>query len=155
MRQHHGMVCPPAADVAGSRPCASPPGASPTFFLEFVGFDVGAGYRGVDGKPIGHLIVAATPHRDGWPCFGNVIGTIRLPGVTATELRCSSDSLRAQRGAQNGEGAYVGHVMLTWTQHGVDYSVSAHRYSAVNLAVVERVVGSLAFIAPSAGSPAP
>ena len=142
------MACGPAGEPGSFPPCGGRAGDTAVFFLEFVGFDVGPDYVGMDGKPHGHVTVAAAPHRDAPPCFGTVVGTVALPTRTATEYRCTNDTLRVQRDARHGEGAYVGHLLLTWRQDGIDYTVSAHGHTAVNLALVKRLAGSLDLLAP-------
>ena len=146
---HRGMTCDPTTqDPASFPPCTGTSGfVTPAFFVDFQGFRVGPDYVGVDGKPIGHLTLRAEPHREGPPCFGTVVGMIALPQHTATEYRCTNNTLRVQRDAEHGEGAYVGHVLLAWTQDGIDYSVSAHGHTAVNLALVERIAGSVELVA--------
>jgi len=118
--------------------------------MDLNGFDVGPAYVGVGGKPVGHMTITAQVHRDAPQCFGRLIGTVALPKWNATEYRCTDDSLRVQREARHGEGAYVGHVLLAWTADGVDYSVSAHGHTAVNLALITRLARSLTVVPPGA-----
>jgi hypothetical protein len=121
----------------------------PTFFLELARFDVGPTYRGVDGKAVGHLLVSATALRQAptHPCIGKVTGGFSISQRRITEYRCSDDALTVQRQARHGEGAHLGHLLLEWKQGGVDYVVSAHGYSSVNLALLRRLVASMTLVA--------
>lgn len=149
--QGHGIVCPPNRDAA-LPPCTGRAGVLqyPIFFMNVNRFRVGPGYVGVDGKPVGHLTISAAKHQDspGPPCFGTVVGTFRISDQMVTEYSCTNDSLRVQRDAQHGEGAYVGHLLLAWSANGIDYAVSAHGHTRANLALVKRLAASIAFTAP-------
>ena len=126
----------------------SPP--YPTFFIELAGFDVGPSYRGVDGKAMGHLLVSATALRQAptHPCIGEITARFAVSQRRVTEYRCSDDGLTVQRQARHGEGAQLGHLLLAWKQGGVDYAVSAHGYTSVNLAILKRLVASTTLVAP-------
>jgi hypothetical protein len=133
--------------------CVGLEGAAPypIFVLEFTGFDVPPGYVGVDGKAIGHVIVAARRELDSprRPCIGGVrLGDVLVSHWTTTEYRCPSDSLRVQREAMHGEGAQVGHLVLTWRQDGIDYTASAHGHTTTNLNLLKRLVESISLTAP-------
>ncbi len=146
-----GLTCeapPPTTDLP---PCVGIAGTQRTFFLQFTDFDVGRGYRGVDGKPEGHVLVTASPVSGGAPrpCIGTVQRRgVMVPWGAATIYRCSSDGLRVQRQAMHGEGAQLGHVLLAWTQNGIVYSVSAHGDTAVNLRLIERFTKSMILVQP-------
>ena len=117
----------------------------PVFGMEFSGFDVPVGYVGVDGKAIGHVVIEARLQRNSptTPCIGSVkLGTVVVAGVTAAEYRCPGDSLRIQREAMHGEGAYAGHLILESKRRGVDYIVSAHGYTTENLTLLKQLVRS-------------
>jgi hypothetical protein len=92
----------------------------PIFFLELDGFDVGPSYRGVDGKAMGHLLLSATAlrHAPTVPCIGKVMG-----GFSISQRR------------------------IEWKQGGVDYAVSAHGYTSVNLALLRRLVAAMTLVA--------
>ena len=145
------FACSPHRDAA-LPPCTGPAGVLryPIFFIDVNGFRVGPGYVGVDGKPVGHLTISATKHEDspGPPC-GTVVGTFRISDRTVTEYSCTNDSLRVQRNARHGEGAYVGHVLLAWSANGIDDAVSAHGHTQANLALVKRLASSITFTAPT------
>lgn len=119
--------------------------------MDVNGFRVGPRYVGVDDKPVGHLTIAAARHEDspGPPCFGRVVGPVRIRGQVVTEYSCTNDSLEVQREAEHGEGAYVGHLLLAWSANGIDYVVSAHGHTRRNLALLERLAGSVTYTAPS------
>ncbi len=80
---------------------------------------------------------------------GTVVGTFRISDRTITEYSCTNDSLRIQRNARHGEGAYVGHVLLAWSANGIDYAVSARGHTQANLALVKRLASSITFTAPT------
>ncbi len=147
----HGIVCPPSPDAA-LLPCTGRAGVLhyPIFFMDVNEFRVGPGYVGVGGKPVGHLTISGMKHEDspGPPCFGTVIGTFRITDQMVTQYSCTNDSLRVQRDAQHGEGAYVGHLLLAWSANGIDYAVSAHGHTRANLALVKRLAASIRFAAP-------
>jgi hypothetical protein len=145
----HGMTCPSGPNPEPYPPCIGETTDGRFFFQDLSGFDVPRGYVGMGGKPFGHVIVAANRHRDIKPCFGDVIGVVPVGGLRATEYRCTDDSLLVERNAEHGEGAYLGHLLLAWTRDGIDYSVSAHGHTAVNLALAERLVKSVTMVQPT------
>jgi len=49
----------------------------------------------------------------------------------------------------HGEGAYVGHLLLAWSEHGTDYIVSAHGPTTANLALVRDLVAATRLVAPT------
>jgi hypothetical protein len=123
----------------------------PVFFLNLVGFDVPAGYIGVDGRPVGHMTVEARRQSEGPsdPCIGGVdLGTVKVGPRTTKEYLCPKDSVLVQREARHGEGAYVGHLVLEWVEGGTQYIVSAHGHTTANLVLLRRFVGSIALIDP-------
>ena len=65
------------------------------------------------------------------------------------EFVCPNDSPRVEREAQNGEGAYVGHLALEWEVGGTQYISSAHGHTTANLALLRRLGGSIKMTAPS------
>jgi hypothetical protein len=151
-RAGQGMSCPPpyGAMVAA---CVGLEGSPPyaVFALEVSGFDVPRGYVGVDGKAIGHLIVEARPQADSppRPCIGGEqLGNVFVGRWTASEWRCPNDSVLVQREAMHGEGAHVGHLLLEWSQDGIDYVASAHGPTAANLDLLRRLVASMTLISP-------
>lgn len=150
--QGRGIVCPPNRDAA-LPPCTGSAGVLqyPTFFIDVNGFRVGPGYVGVEGKPIGHLTITAGKHEDspGPPCFGVVVGAFPIRDRAVTEYRCANDSLRVQRDARHGEGAYIGHLLLAWSANGIDYAVSAHGHTKANLALLKRLAASVKSTAPT------
>lgn len=145
------MVCPPTRAPSALPPCVGLAGAPPypIFFFELAGFDVGPSYRGVDGKAMGHVLLSATALRDApaHPCIGKVTGGFSISQRRITEYRCSDNALAVQRRARHGEGAHLGHLLLEWKQGGVDYAVSAHGYTSVNLALLRRLVASITLVA--------
>lgn len=150
--QGHGIVCPPNHDAA-LPPCTGRAGVLryPIFFMDVNGFRVGAGYVGVDGKPVGHLTISAAKHGDSPdpPCFGVVVGTLPIGDRVVTEYRCTNDSLRVERDARHGEGAYVGHLLLVWSANGIDCAVSAHGHTKANLTLLKRFAASVKSTAPT------
>jgi hypothetical protein len=145
------MVCPPTRAPLTVLPCVGLAGSPPypIFFINFAGFVVGPAYRGVDDKAMGHLIVSATPerHAPAHPCIGEITGRFSISHRRVTEYRCSADSVRVGRQARHGEGAHLGHLLLDWKQNGVDYVISAHGYTSVNLALLKRLVASMTLVA--------
>jgi hypothetical protein len=72
----------------------------------------------------------------------------------ATEYHCSADGLRVEREARHGEGAHLGHLLLAFTQDGIDYIASIHGYTDANFDVLKRLVASLSLVPPpSHGAP--
>jgi len=127
----------------------SPP--YPVFFLEFTGFVVPPGYVGVDGKPDGHVTLEARPTADSppKPCIGGTfLGTVKVGIWMTKEYICPNDSLRVEREAQHGEGAYVGHLVLEWQVSGTQFIISAHGHTTANLALLKRLGGSIEMTAP-------
>ena len=148
----HEVVCPPSRDAAFP-PCTGQAGELKyaIFFMDVNEFRVGPGYVGVEGKRVGHLTISAVKHEDspGPPCFGTVVGTFRISDEVVTEYSCTDESLRVQRDARHGEGAYVGHLLLSWSTNGIDYAVSAHGHTHANMALVKRLAVSITFTAPA------
>jgi hypothetical protein len=117
--------------------------------LEWNDFDVPRTFVGVDGKPIGHVIIHAGLVRDSppQPCIGAVkVGPFVVLGAQATEYRCPPDSLLIQRTAQHGEGAYTSHVLLDWQSNGIEYLVSSHGYEAASVSLMEQLAESLTLV---------
>jgi hypothetical protein len=117
--------------------------------LEWSDFDVPRTFAGVDGKPIGHVIISASLVRDSppRPCIGAVkVGTFVVLGAEAADYRCSPDSLLTQRTALHGEGAYVSHVLLDWQRNGIEYLVSSHGYGAASVSLTEQLAASLTLV---------
>ena len=146
------MSCPSRQQVAAT-PCVGTEGIGgyPIFVLEYTGFDVPPGYVGVDGKAAGHIVIEARPQPDSppLPCVGAVgLGTLLVGQRTLTKYRCPNDSLRIQREAMHGEGAHVGHLLVEWTEAGIDYIASAHGNTTANLDLLKRLVGSVQLVAP-------
>ena len=149
-----GMSCPHSVGAATSVPCVGLEGSPPysVFFLEFTGFVVPPGYVGVDGKPDGHVTLEARPTADSppKPCIGGTfLGTVKVGSWMTKEYVCPNDSLRVEREAQHGEGAYVGHLVLDWQVSGTQYIISAHGHTTANLALLKRLGGSIEMTAPS------
>jgi hypothetical protein len=119
--------------------------------LEWNGFDVPRTFAGVDGKPMGHVIIHAAPASDSprRPCIGGVkIGRFSVPGAKSTMYRCPPDSPFIERTARHGEGAYTSHVLLSWESNGVAYLVSSHGYGATSVTLMEHLAASLNLVAP-------
>ena len=134
----------------------SPP--YPIFALEFTGFDVPPGYVGVDGKAMGHIFIEARPETDSppLPCIGaQALGQVIIGQRTLAKYSCPSDSLRVQREAMHGEGAYAGHLLVEWRDAGTDYMASVHGNTAVNLNLLKRLVSSVRLVAPGSTEQAP
>ncbi len=143
-----GMSCPHSVGAATSVPCVGLEGSPPyfVFFLEFTGFVVPPGYVGVDGKPDGHVTLEARPTADSppKPCIGGTfLATVKVGTWMTKGYVCPNDSLRVEREAQNGEGAYVGHLALEWQVSGTQYIISAHGHTTANLALLKRLGGSI------------
>jgi hypothetical protein len=147
------MTCPPLVGAATS-PCVGSEGLPPyhVFALDFSGFDVPAGYFGVDGNPVGHIAIEARPHNQSppSPCVGAVaLGPVIAGSWTTAAFNCSNDTLEVQRAAMHGEGTYAGHTMLAWSQDGIDYIVSAHGQTTVNRDLLVRLVNATTLTPPS------
>jgi len=148
-----GMSCPHSVGAATSIPCVGLEGSPPysVFFLEFTGFVVPPGYVGIDGEPDGHVTIEARPTADSpaRPCIGGtVLGTVKVGIWMTKEYICPNDSLRVEREAQHGEGAYVGHLVLEWQVSGTQFIISAHGHTTANLALLKRLGGSIEMTAP-------
>jgi hypothetical protein len=149
-----GMSClPPVRAALG--PCLGLEGLPPypVFGLDISGFDVPADYVGVDGKAMGHLSVEARTHLESPPnpCIGGtLLGNVAVGVWTATEFSCPNDSVIVQREAMHGEGTQAGHLLLEWSQSGIDYIASAHGHTSVNQELLRQVVTSMTLIAPGA-----
>ena len=108
-------------------------------------------FVGVDGKPIGHVIIHAglavdSPSR---PCIGGVvIGSVVVLKSRATEYRCPPDSPLIERVARHGEGAYTSHVLLDWRQNGVEYLVSSHGYANASVTLMIQLAQSVTLVTP-------
>ena len=147
------MTCP-APIGAMTMQCvgAEGEGAYPVFFLDFAGFDVPDGYVGVDGQPIGHIFLEARRHADSpaRPCIAaKDLGAATIGDWTVASYDCSDDANTVEREARHGEGANLGHTLVTWSQGGIDYIASAHGHTAENRALLRRLVASMALIPPS------
>jgi hypothetical protein len=117
--------------------------------LEWSDFDVPSTFAGVDGKPIGHVIISAALVRDSAPrpCIGAVkVGTFVVLGAEAADYRCPPDSPLIQRTAQHGEGAYTSHVLLDWQSNGIEYLVSSHGYGPASVSLMEQLAASLTLV---------
>ena len=152
-RHGRGMLCAgptPEAPVA----CVGLEGLPQyqVFGLGFSGFDVPRRYVGVDGKPEGHVTIEARRQTNSpsLPCIGGEpLGSVLVAGRTAAEYRCPGDARRVQREARHGEGSYLGHLLLAWSENGIDYIVSAHGHTKANLDLIRRLIESMAFVAPA------
>jgi hypothetical protein len=148
MLPHRGAVCETGRTGNALPACVGLSGAPQylIFFLEFTGFD--QGWIGPDGNPSGHLIVEAQRRSDAPtpPCIGDPLRMVAVSQWNATEYRCSSDSNRVQRAARHGEGAHLSHLLLAWTQDGIDYDASIHGYTDANFNVLRRLVASLVLV---------
>jgi hypothetical protein len=117
--------------------------------LEWNDFDVPGTFVGVEGKPIGHVIISAALVRDSppQPCIGAVkVGTFVVLGAKATDYRCPPDSPLIERTARHGEGAYTSHVLLDWRRNGIEYLVSSHGYGAASVSLMEQLASSLTLV---------
>ena len=154
------MSCPTPQGAAAALPrCVGLEGSPPypAFFLELTGFDVPAGYVGVDGKAAGHVLIEARPQprSPSRPCIGGVeLATVPAGPWATTEYSCPADSLRVEREARHGEGAYVGHLVLSWSQNGVNYIASVHGHTTANVTFLKQLVTSVTLVAAEA-SPDP
>lgn len=156
------VPCPTRVVTRAGQPMACTPLPTPTslplcvgpqhdFFLEWNGFDVPPTFAGVDGEPIGHVIVHAAPVSSSppRPCIAGVrIGTFSVLGVQTTMYRCPPDSPLVQRTARHGEGAYTSHVLLSWQRDGIAYLVSSHGYGDASVTLMEQLAASLSLVAP-------
>jgi hypothetical protein len=117
--------------------------------LEWNDFDVPSSFVGVDGKPIGHVIIRAGLVRDSptRPCIGAVkVGTFVVLAAPATEYPCPPESLLIQRTARHGEGAYTSHLLLDWRSNGIEYLVSSHGYGDASRSLMEQLAASLTLV---------
>lgn len=158
----YAVPCPTKVVTRAEQPLACTPSPIPSslplcvgrqhdFFLEWNSFDVPSGFVGVDGKPIGHVIIAATPVSDSppEPCIGGVtIGTFSVLAMKSVIYQCAPDSPLIERTARHGEGAYTSHVLLYWQRNGIAYLVSSHGYGAASVALMEQLAASLNLIGP-------
>jgi hypothetical protein len=145
-RSGQPLACTPSAIPTTLPLCV---GAEHDFFLEWNDFDVPSTFVGVDGRPIGHVIIHAALVRDSppLPCIGAVqVGTFALLGWNATYYRCPPDSPLIERTARHGEGAYTSHVLLDWQSNGVDYLVSSHGYGPASVSLMEHLAVSLTLV---------
>ena len=146
-RSRRALACSPSPIPTSLPLCVGP---QHDFFLEWNAFDVPSSYNGVDGKPIGHVIIHATsvsnsPPR---PCIGGVaVGTFLVLGAKSTMYRCSPDSPLIERTARHGEGAYTSHVLLDWRSNGIEYLVSSHGYGTASVSLMEQLAASLKLVA--------
>lgn len=148
----HAMSCPPQRTTTET-PCVGLEGLPPypIFALEFTGFDVPPGYIGVDGKAMGHIFIEARPQTESppLPCIGaQSLGPITIGTRFLADYNCPKDSLRVQREAMHGEGAYTGHLLVKWSDGGIEYIASAHGHTPANLNLLKRLVTSVRLVAP-------
>ncbi len=135
---------PRCVGLAGEPPAA-------IFFIDFNGFDVDERYVGIDGSAVGHLIIEARRHEDSppRPCFdGREQDTAIIEGRHVAVYECSGPTLRSQRQTRHGEGAHADHVLIAWSESGIDSVASAHGHTDVNVQVLERIVGSAEWVTP-------
>ncbi len=147
------LSCPPSeGGAAALPPCVGfESDGQLGFFLQLAGFDVPPNYVGVDGRADGHMLVEARPHRasPSRPCIGaKKLGTVTAGTWTTVEYGCPVDSPLIEREATHGEGAYTGHLLLTWSHGGIDYLASLHGVTNVNLTVLEQLVAAMTLVAP-------
>lgn len=147
------MTCPAPVGTMPTA-CVGFEGSPPylVFFLELSEFDVPDGYVGVDGNPVGHVIAEARRHVDSpaKPCIGATdLGSAAIGQWTVASYDCPEDDAAVERDARHGEGAYVGHTLLAWSQSGIDYIASAHGHTAVNRDLLRRFVASMTLVPPT------
>jgi hypothetical protein len=156
------VPCPTRVVTASGQPVACGPsprqvrlpscvGLEHDFFLEWNGFDVPKNFAGVDGKPIGHVIIHASLMRDSpsRPCVsGVVIGTFGVLGSTSAIYRCPPDSPLVERSARRGQGGYTSHVLLDLHRNGIEYLVSSHGYGTASVTLMKSLAASLTLITP-------
>ena len=149
------LSCPrPVGAASALPPCVGVEGVTqyPVFFLDYHGFAVPKASSGIDGKPVGQMTLEAHRLADDplrQPCIGGrSIGTVRIGMWTTSEFICPNDSPSIERVAVHGEGAYVGHLALAWTDHGISYIASADGHSRANLTLLTRFVHSTSLVSP-------
>jgi hypothetical protein len=152
------MSCPaPEGAAATLPPCVGfESDGQLAFFLQLAGFDVPSNYVGVDGRAAGHMLVEARPHRASptRPCIGaRELGTVTIGALTTIEYGCPVDSPLVEREATHGEGAYAGHLLLTWSRTGIDYIASIHGVTSVNLTFLRQLVASIGLVVSNPTSP--
>jgi hypothetical protein len=157
-RSGRALSCPAPVGAGASTSCVGVEGLAqyPIFFLEFTRFDVARAYVGVDGQPDGHLTVEGRRPADDplEPCIGGVnVGTVKVGTRVTTEYVCPNGNRRVEREARHGEGVYVGHLALAWSQRGIAYIASAHGHTTANLVLLKRLVGSIRLIPPANAPP--
>ena len=104
------------------------------FFLNDGGFLVPPGYLGVAKQAQGHLVIMAAPRRPDDPrppsdrlgCYADhPVATATVHGTRAVLLRCPT-----------GSALNSGHILVRWSQRGIDMAVSLHGWSELNLRLV-------------------
>lgn len=126
-----------------------PSAGDPIFFCDIGGFDVPANYRGVDDRPLGHLIIEASRAADSpaRPCFDGVATGSAVAGPWHVRLfECPGPSLRAEREIRHGEGAHVHHVLAQWWSGGISYVASAHGHTHTNRDLLMTMVRSIRLV---------
>jgi hypothetical protein len=121
------------------------------FVLDLEGFDVPRRYVGVNGKPVGHVLIEARKLTDApaRPCIGGRRdGAVGVGSWRAALYICPKDSPYIERVARHGEGANVGHILIEWREAGVDYVASAHGHTTANLTLLRQLVASVALVRP-------
>lgn len=151
------MSCPPP-DPAQESPlvsCVSPSGkaGASIFFVTFTGFDVDPRYQGVEGRPIGHLILEARRPEDSprLPCFDGVrLRELSVNRWHVTEYECPDESARLLEESRLAQLAHAGHLLFAWSSSGINYAASAHGYSRENFDLLRSLVGSIELVEPVA-----
>jgi hypothetical protein len=121
------------------------------FFLQFSDFNVPRRYVGINGKPVGHIIIEARKVADApaTPCVeGRSEGDVGVGLWRAALYLCPNDNPYIERVARHGEAANVGHILIEWRVAGVDYLASAHGHTTANLTLLRQLVGSVALVSP-------
>jgi hypothetical protein len=154
------VPCPARVPLVRGRPvrctggCVAPEGSPPMpiFFFEVQGFDVPRKYRGVDGRPVGHLIIEARRPEDAGPlpcAAATDAGMLTIQRRSISVFECPSASNAIEQGViQHGEGAHSNHVLLAWDEGGIKYAASAHGHTTVNLRLLRRIVESIELVGP-------
>ncbi len=156
------MPCPTRVPTHDRRPLDCTPlpiptglplcvGLSHDFFIEWTDFDVPHDFVGVDGKPAGHVIIHAAPvvGSPTVPCIDAVtVRPVRVRAWSAVEYRCPADSPRIERLARHGEGAYAGHLTLTWAVDGIEYLVSSHGYGTASEDLAIQIARGIDLVEP-------
>jgi hypothetical protein len=121
-----------------------PCGRGLPFVLDWGGFAVPPGYVGVDGQPMGRLVIAATRGTPRFPlaCTGErMVATVKVHGVPARLLHCPSN---APVYSLHGGG-----VLLRWSQRDLVVMVSLQGRTPLNDRLVQKLAAHFQFMPPA------